>query len=59
MKYFFQNIIFGKCMNEKTKRKNYLKTEINVQYATEAYEVFWQNMGYSLCQKIYIFHFRL
>ena len=59
MKYFFQNIIFGKCVNEKTKRKNYLKTEINVQYATEAYEVFWQNMGYSFWQKVFYFLFSI
>jgi hypothetical protein len=31
MKYFLQNIIFGNCVSEKTKRKNYLKTEINEQ----------------------------
>ena len=55
IKYFFQNIICSKCVNEKTKRRNYLKTEIKVQYATEAYEVFWQNLGYSLCQKISYF----
>ena len=52
IKYLFQNIIFGKCVSEKTKRRNYLKTEIKVQNATEAYEIFWQNLGYSLCQKI-------
>ena len=57
IKYFFQNIIFSKCVSEKTKRKNYLKTEIKVEYATEAYEVFWQNLGYSLCQKILFFSF--
>ena len=55
IKYFFQNIIFSNCANEKTKRKNYLKNEIKVEYATEAYEVFWQNMGYSLCKKILFF----
>ena len=55
IKYFFQNIIFSNCANEKTKRKNYLKSEIKVEYATEAYEVFWQNMGYSLCKKILFF----
>ena len=55
IKYFFQNIICSKCISERTKRRNYLKTEIKVQYATEAYEVFWQNLGYSLCQKILYF----
>jgi len=57
IKYFFQNIIFSKCVSEKTKRRNYLKTEIKVQYATEAYEVYWQNLGYSFCQKILFFSF--
>ena len=51
IKYFFQNIIFAKCVSEKTKRRNYLKTEIKIQHATEAYEVIWQNLGYSLCKK--------
>ena len=51
VKYFFQNILFSKCVNEKTKRANYIKTEFAVEHATEAYEVFWQNLGYSFCQK--------
>ena len=57
IKYFFQNIIFSKCVSEKTKRRNYLKTEIKVKYATEAYEVFWQNLGYCLYQKILFYSF--
>jgi hypothetical protein len=52
IKYFFQNIICSKCVYEKTKRRNYLRTEIKVQNATEAYEIFWRNLGYSICQKI-------
>ena len=51
IKYFFQNIIFNDVVSEKTKRANYLKKEINVDKATEAYEVVWQNMGYSLFKK--------
>ena len=51
IKYFFQNIIFSKCVSEKTKRTNYLRREISVSHATEAYEIIWQNMGYNLCQK--------
>ena len=38
-------------VSDKTKRANYIKKEITVEYATEAYEVVWQNMGYSLCSK--------
>ena len=51
IKYFFQNIIFSGMVSDKTKRANYIKKEITVEYATEAYEVVWQNMGYSLCSK--------
>ena len=51
IKYFFQNFIFSGMVSEKTKRANYIKKEITVDYATEAYEVVWQNMGYSLCSK--------
>ena len=36
IKYFFQNIIFGNCVNEKTKRTNYLKLAFAVEHATEA-----------------------
>ena len=47
IKYFFQNVMFGFCVNEKTKRINYLRTSFTIEHATEAYEVQWQNMGYS------------
>ena len=51
IKYFFQNILFSRCVNEKIKRTNYLKKQFTVKHATEAYEVNWQNMGYSFFQK--------
>ena len=51
IKFFFQNIMCGCCVSEKKKRMNYLKTAFTVEHATEAYEVQWQNLGYSLCQK--------
>ena len=54
IKYFFQNILFGSCVNEKIKRTNFLKTSFSVEHATEAYEILWQNMGYS--QKERFFH---
>ena len=51
IKYFFQNILFGSCVNEKIKRANFLKTSFSVEHATEAYEILWQNMGYSQKEK--------
>ena len=51
IKYLFQNILFANCVEEKTKRKNYLRTQIIIENATEAYEVIWQNMGYTYCKK--------
>ena len=51
IKYFFQNIIFSRCVNEKTKRLNYIRKEIAVNRATEAYEIIWQNLGYNTCQR--------
>ena len=53
IKYFFQNIIFSGCTSEKTKRTNYLKTAFTIEHATEAYEVLWQNLGYSLKEKYF------
>ena len=53
IKYFIQNILFSCCVNERTKRTNYLKTSFSVEHATEAYEFHWQNLGYSLCQKTF------
>ena len=32
IKYFFQNILFSKCVSEKTKRANYIKTELAVEH---------------------------
>ena len=51
IKYFFQNIMFSRCVSERTKRTNYIRKEFEVNHATEAYEVIWQNMGFSYCQK--------
>ena len=53
-KYFFQNIVFSCCVNERTKRTNYLKTAFIIEHATEAYEILWQNLGYSFKEK-YLF----
>ena len=53
IKYFFQNIIFSSCVNEKSKRLNYLKLSFTVEHATEAYEVLWKNLGYSQKEKYF------
>jgi hypothetical protein len=51
IKYFFQNILFSKCLSEEKKRLNFLKTSFKVEHATEAYEVLWKNLGYTTIQK--------
>ena len=51
IKYLFQNIIFGHCISEKTKRLNFLKISFQVEHATEAYEILWKNLGYTTIQK--------
>ena len=53
IKYFFQNILFGSCVNEKTKRANFLKTSFTIEHATEAYEVLWKNLGYTQKEKYF------
>lgn len=53
IKYFFQNIIFSSCTNEKSKRTNFLKLSFTLEQATEAYEVLWKNLGYSQKQKYF------
>ena len=51
IKYLFQNCLCGCCVNKKTQRINYLRTAFTIEKATEAYEVQWQNMGYSMKEK--------
>ena len=53
IKYFFQNVLCGCCTSEKTKRTNYLKTAFTVEHAAEAYEVLWENLGYSFKQRYF------
>ena len=53
IKYFFQNIICGACTSEKTKRTNYLRKAFTIEHATEAYEVLWQNLGYTLKERYF------
>ena len=51
IKYFFQNILFQKCVSEEKKRLNFIKISFKVEHATEAYEVLWKNLGYTALHK--------
>ena len=55
IKYFFQNILFSKCVSEKTKRANYIRTELAFEHATEAYEIIWQNFYIRSAKNFYIY----
>lgn len=53
IKYFIQNILFNSCVNEKTKRANFLKLSFTLEHAKEAYEVLWKNLGYTQKEKYF------
>ena len=45
IRYFFECLLFGFCVNEQ--RKGYIKLKlcIDVSHITEPFEVHWENMG--------------
>ena len=51
IKYFLQNVVCSRFTSEQTKRLNFLKNAFTIEHATEAYEVMWQNLGYTNKQK--------
>ena len=51
LRYFFECFLFQKCINEEKKKKTALKMIIDVSSAAEPYEVEWENMGYSRCER--------
>ena len=51
LKYFFENIICGKCMNDGQKKISKLKMDISVKKADEPYEIVWENMGYTRMER--------
>ena len=56
LRYFFQYLICGKCINDEYKNLIKLKATIGVDHASEAYEVMWENMGYSRLERnLYFF----
>ena len=51
IRYFFECFLFQKCVSEERKKKTALKMIIDVSSAAEPYEVEWENMGYSRCER--------
>ena len=51
IRYFFENIICGRCINEGRKNRNRLKLSLEVIGDVEPYEVEWENMGFSRCER--------
>ena len=51
IRYFFECVLFQKCMNEEKRKMTSLKMAIDVTTAAEPYEVEWENMGYSRCER--------
>ena len=49
--YFFENIVCGNCCNEEIKRRTKLKLSIDIEPNIEPYEVEWENMGCSRCER--------
>ena len=47
VRYFFECILFKHFVSEVEKKKIKMKLRIDVKHAAEAYEVQWENMGYS------------
>jgi hypothetical protein len=50
-RYFIQNCLCSKCWNERNKKLSKLKMSIDVTSFIEPYEVEWENMGYTRCER--------
>ena len=51
IRYFFECFLLKKCLKEERIKKTSLKMRIDVASAAEPYEVEWENMGYSRCDR--------
>ena len=51
IRYFFECVVLKKCINEGKRKMTSLKMTIDVSTAAEPYEVEWENMGYSRCER--------
>ena len=50
-RYFIGNFLCSKCWNERNKKLSKLKLSIDVTSFIEPYEVEWENMGYTRCER--------
>lgn len=51
IRFFFECFLFKKCLSEERQKRTALKMKIDVSSAAEPYEVEWENMGYSRCER--------
>ena len=51
IRFFFECFLFQKCFSENRRKLTSLKMIIDVSNAAEPYEVEWENMGYSRCER--------
>jgi hypothetical protein len=50
-RYFFENCLLRRCMNEQILKRTKLKLSVDVVSNVEPYEVEWENMGYTRCER--------
>ncbi len=51
IRYFFENILCGNCINKGRLDRTRLKLSLEVINDVEPYEVQWENMGFSRCER--------
>ena len=51
IRYFFENIICGSCINQGRSDRTRLKLSLEVITDVEPFEVMWENMGFSRCER--------
>ena len=51
IRYFIQNCLCQACWNEGSKNLTKLKLSLDIQADVEPYEVEWENMGYTRCER--------
>ena len=51
LRYFFDNCICKNCCNERVRNMTKLKLSVDVIGRVEPYEVEWENMGYTRCER--------
>ena len=51
IRYFFESTILRCCVSEEKRYISKLKTTLQIRDNIEPYEVLWENMGYSWCER--------